>query len=264
MSDCIITRRGGGGSKVKVISVENAENLPLTASENTIAIISDTAISSYVFDKEKPETPANGMVWFATNIPTNVSMNLAKDGTITLYVGQGMQYIDGAWVSVDTYVFQNSAWVEVSGFVAVLYEAGVFAEGIPYGTYETVPDKTTITFNDSNIKLTCVNTSTARRAYVWFGPVYLDGNAYIEAEMKSTISGSGTVYLDVYVADAPNTPYENAVASNLYSVSGSKTTVVTLDVSALEGMYYLHVGTHTSAEAERSATIISVKQMLFA
>ena len=57
---------GGMNLNYKVVAYENELLLPETAKENTIAVITDTPITSYAFAASEPTNVMEGMVWIAT------------------------------------------------------------------------------------------------------------------------------------------------------------------------------------------------------
>lgn len=106
------TNAGGGGSSLnfKVIVVASELLLPATAKENTIAVITDTAITSYVFSVSAPTSPAEGMVWVATGTASVVGFNALKKNNIQLYPSGCQQYISGVWTVKKAVTWQNNAW----------------------------------------------------------------------------------------------------------------------------------------------------------
>lgn len=105
---------GGGGSDLnfKVIAVASGSALPSGAAENTIAVITTTAITSYVFASSAPTSPAEGMVWFATGTASNVGFNAIKRNGLWVYPTGCQQYVSGTWVSKTAKTYQDGAWVD--------------------------------------------------------------------------------------------------------------------------------------------------------
>ena len=102
---------GGGGSDLnfKVISVASESALPTSAAENTIAVITTTPITSYVFASAAPTSPTEGMVWFATGLASSVGFNAIKKNGLWVYPEGCQQYISGAWTVKKAKTWHN-AW----------------------------------------------------------------------------------------------------------------------------------------------------------
>lgn len=115
---------GGGGSALnfKVIAVSSELLLPATAKENTIAVITDTAITSYVFSVSAPTSPAEGMVWFATGTASTVGFNATKENGLWVYPTGCQQYVSGEWVQKAVKTYRDSAWVD--WWNGYLYDSG--------------------------------------------------------------------------------------------------------------------------------------------
>lgn len=117
------TNAGGGGSSLnfKVIAVASESALPSSAAENTIAVITTTAITSYVFSSSAPTSPAEGMVWFATGTASTVGFNAVKKNGLWVYPTGCQQYVSGTWVTKTAKTYKSGAWVE---WRLYLYNAG--------------------------------------------------------------------------------------------------------------------------------------------
>ena len=108
------TNAGGGGSALnfKVIAVSSELLLPATAKENTIAVITTAAITSYVFATTAPTSPTEGMVWFATGKASTVGFNAIKRNGLWVYPTGCQQYVSGAWVAKTAKTYMSGAWVD--------------------------------------------------------------------------------------------------------------------------------------------------------
>ena len=123
---------GGGGNDLnfKVIAVASESALPTTAAENTIAVITTTGITSYVFASTAPTSPVEGMVWFATGTASAVGFNAIKRNGLWVYPTGCQQYVSGAWVSKTAKTYQNGAWRD---WVMYLYNYGSVGYGFSHG-----------------------------------------------------------------------------------------------------------------------------------
>lgn len=124
---------GGGGSDLnfKVIAVVSESALPSTAAENTIAVITTSPITSYVFSSTAPTSPAEGMVWFATGTASTVEFNAIKRNGLWVYPTGCQQYVSGAWASKTAKTYQNGAWVD---WMKYIYSAGSASTGYSFSS----------------------------------------------------------------------------------------------------------------------------------
>lgn len=100
---------GGGGLRVAV-----GLTAPANPRENTVWVKSDKAGRKYVFAKEEPGSPSEGLIWFRATAA----------GIIT----RADVYTAGAWVTADTYIYLGSAWVQI----ASAWNGELFYDGNQY------------------------------------------------------------------------------------------------------------------------------------
>ena len=103
---------GGGGSDLnfKVIAVTSESALPSSAAENTIAVITTTAITSYVFASTAPASPVEGMVWLVTGTASTIGFNAIKKNGLWVYPTGCQQYVSGAWAEKQIMGYLNGSW----------------------------------------------------------------------------------------------------------------------------------------------------------
>lgn len=101
-----------GDLNFKVIAVASESALPSSAEENTIAVITTSPITSYVFSATAPTSPTEGMVWFATGTASTVGFNAIKRNGLWVYPTGCQQYVSGAWVTKTAKTYQNGAWTD--------------------------------------------------------------------------------------------------------------------------------------------------------
>ena len=233
MGDCFITRRGGGagGSKVTAIAVENAENLPASAKEGTIAVITDTAVGNVYIQNTEPDSPAVGDVWVNTGVTSQAPIQI---GNVTLYPSAAKQYGDGVWAPAIAKVYLNGAWVElISG---MLYDSGNEFDAVTGGwsiTNKGSKAEDYILVGSSS--LTANQSSYATHAK----PVDFTDFNTLEVHFTSARSNTSVGYIQVRVYDESE---KQVLSAN--AVSGSATVtdkLVVMDISALEGKYYVRV-----------------------
>lgn len=104
---------GGLSLNFQVKAYAAQELLPDMAKENTVAVITETKITSWAFGSAAPEAPEAGAVWVSANSASPVSFNTLKKNAIMVYPGDVFQYENGAWVKKNALFFQNGSWQTV-------------------------------------------------------------------------------------------------------------------------------------------------------
>lgn len=141
-----------------------------------------------------------------------------------------------------------------------LYEAGVFGEDCPHFDSVT-PSSASIAYEEGYIRCTTV-TSAASEVYAVFGPISLDHLSYIvvQGAYQKTMDNA-TQQAVVFAAAGADASYTDAAAIstaiNKNASAGDEYEIV-LDVTALEGAYYLYTGTHTDGSAWRNVRKIDL------
>lgn len=98
----------GGGAGIRVVG---GSTQPASALDKTIWVETSTAISSYVFSADEPETPAAGMVWVKTGSSSPVEFNaLNGNNVLMVYPTQCKQYVSGAWAAKTAKSYLNNGW----------------------------------------------------------------------------------------------------------------------------------------------------------
>lgn len=121
MGNAFLHGTGGGAAlNFKVAAYASAGSYPATAAENTIGIITTTAIPGYVFAPSEPDTAglAAGTVWIKTGTSSAVGFNALKKNAIMIYPTACKQLVSGTWVDVTAKSFIGGAWVD---WVAYLF-----------------------------------------------------------------------------------------------------------------------------------------------
>ena len=119
MGEAFITARGGGaGLNFKVVG---GTSQPTTASENTIWVNTETAISEWIFAANEPSNPVSGMVWFNIGTSCNAPINALKKNALMLYPTGCQQHVGGVWVSKTAQTYQSGAWVS---WLTYIFERG--------------------------------------------------------------------------------------------------------------------------------------------
>lgn len=144
---------GGSDLNFKVIAVASESALPTSAAENTIAVITTTAITSYVFSSTAPTSPAEGMVWFATGTASTVGFNAIKKNGLWVYPTGCQQYVSGAWIEKTAKSYLNGAWSDWRDGYYYYYKDG--DQGIPvtggWRKFSRLDNVNKVTFEASEI-----------------------------------------------------------------------------------------------------------------
>ena len=249
MSGNIILNIGGsgGGTSLNFKVVGNPE--PVNPSENTIWVNTDVKITVYVFSAVEPADPVDGMVWISTSTSSLVEFNALKKNGIQVYPISAKQYVGGAWVGVTAKTRQNGAWVD--WWDGYLFKNGDEYESVT-GGWVSAPKAYNAGTNAVAAKITKADgTITASPNG--------DGGCILYTANKIDLSGYSTLIFDGKVSNA--TAYESLANMRVWSEIGSYSTSnavataslqrnvdgeVTLDVSGLDGEYYIGFGLYAS------------------
>lgn len=224
------TNAGGGGSSLnfKVIAVSSELLLPATAKENTIAVITTTPITSYVFSSTAPTSPAEGMVWFVTGTASTVGFNAVKKNGLWVYPTGCQQYVSGAWVSKTAKTHKGGAWVD--WWNGDLYNSGNEYDFVTggWGSSGTVTKHAT--------SITVTGASTFPTAYT---------NEKIDLSRYSTLAINVTavqkVQYGITLAVGTKKIYATDASRIAFLDSDMVVGINTLDVSSINGAYYIQV-----------------------
>lgn len=237
---------GGGGTALNFRVVGGTE-APANPAENCIWVNTEVDITSWIFSAEEPSPAEPGMVWIKVAASSCVPFNALKKNGVMVYPLSAEQYVDGAWVAVTATSYQGSAWVE---WITYLYNRGDECTdcggewvskawkmssdaGTTSQTYE-------ITKNDDNMKFT----KTGQIGAVMYKENAIDLTNVKAIHFKGELyCGSTERWAGFYVWSNMNGTYwdTNAAAKQLGTAS-TIATEFTLDVSTLEGEYYVGFG----------------------
>lgn len=257
MGEAFITRRGSGGSGVLNFAVKayaSVEDLPETAADNTIALITDVEISSWCFSNDEPAGGVDGSVWIATGEGSICPFNaMKKSGTcLAIYPVSTKQYISGVWVNTEAF-FYNGEWTQFSYLVVYLYNNGDTAH-VWQGSGE----------NASNEMIMSVERGQFNGGYGSYGHKYASEPIEIPTGM-SKLSLAYYCTGDIQTAGTPTrafvlrTDYSESTRCSLDNVVASvsipysaEETVVSIDIPDTLYGQKLYVGCFYNSEANVS------------
>lgn len=100
----------GANLNFKIRCFADESLMPAQAVENTIAVITGTEMTAYVFSSVQPEEAAEGMIWIQTGTASHVVFNLLKNNAIFVYPVAVFQYESGEWVNKEARSFLGGVW----------------------------------------------------------------------------------------------------------------------------------------------------------
>lgn len=120
---------GGGGASLnfKVLAYDaEIELLAATPAENTIGIITNTPITSWMFSAEEPSPAVPGMVWITISNSSPVAFNALKKNGVMIYPISAKQFIVDAWVDVPAKSYQadENGTLKWNAWLVYLYNNG--------------------------------------------------------------------------------------------------------------------------------------------
>ena len=228
---------GGGTSlnfTVKAYATE-AALLAATPKENTIGIITTTAINGWIFSAVEPTEPVEGIVWISTGTSSAIEFNALKKNAIQVYPISAKQYVGGAWINVTVKSYQDGGWKTTS--MVLLGKSGF--DSI-FSKFDSINESlTTLTISDDYFTMTCRHSgSNACHLYCGFEDLYdvTDCKTLIVNLKEVSFPGTYGTMPRVYLSKTRG-QQDTAVAEKRFA---NDSTRVELDVSSLTGEYYVN------------------------
>lgn len=247
----------GGGLNFKVVQYTTTPTG--TAAENTIGVVTDTAITGWVMQAEQP-TGTAGLVWIEVAAASDVAFYVDKKNMIKVYPVFAYQYIGGTWVIKDSYIYQNAAWVIL--FNSYIYYYGNEFESITggwIGRRSSDVIGTNIIKGTDGITLkssASTNMQTANK---------IDLSGFNTLSVVVTDSTANWCYVGVTQNDddyfnsgdtsanwPPTTPH-------IKITSPAASFTANLDVSGVSGLYTVVIAIRSDKTSQKTMTVRSVK-----
>lgn len=251
MGQAFIVRRGGGsGAKLKIVSYASKDDLPATAPNGTVAVITTEAIGDAYVQYAAPAEAAQGSLFFSS---AGSDLNILQIGGVSFRSTGAFIRTDTGWKPVDTYTFRDGAWLFVPS--GKMYDTGNEYESYTGG------------FTAKAAKVYSGASAAAVVPEVRRGETSLFASA---SSNDSSVNGSGMIYtankidLTPYktlVFEGTFTSYYPAYPRNLsavawsepgtyiesnrlaYTTVGQKTsTTITVDVESINGSAHIGLG----------------------
>ena len=211
---------------------------PGNPSENTIWVDTDTAVTGWALSAGRPIDPVNGYLWIETGPRSDIAFNVLRDNAIIIMPVAARQYVDGGWVDKAAMIYQDGEWVDFIDWTQWIVKDGltkyeIGAKGAVPNSQWTGVAEMTVTQRDS-----CIEVSASKGfGMVFIGPISLTGvsSVSIDGTFDITSDSSYAAYCSLNVWSSIGTYITSGkVAGEALTATGA-----TLDVSSLEGDYYI-------------------------
>lgn len=219
---------------------------PSSPKGNTIWVDTPNEITGWGFgaEAEKPESPAPGMVWFATSANSIIKFNALKEDSIIVTPSSAHQYISGAWNSISVVkIYQNGEWVD--WWDGTLYNAGDMYTHVTDGWIgRAVTGNQNYTSTTPDVSLSSdMATVSFPTNKGWLGGLYL-------TVRKIDLTGFNTLVFKGYADPGDQYGYANVVVCPDLAIwtsypqvqIGTENKEYILDVSVCSGEYYIGIG----------------------
>lgn len=263
---------GGGGASlnfdVKAYATEEAL-LAAVPKENTIGVITQTAITSWAFSATEPAEPVAGMVWISTGDSSGVEFNALKKNAIQVYPLSAKQYVDGAWVDVTAMSYQGGEWVEWINKNALYYygsqmytwSASTMRGAIAENQTGIAPE---VMINPDGSSTIYIPSSSANEwisgAYIMDNSIDLTDISLIEMHYV-WYSSPVKIALSVVPVNADSWGNDSTYGGDAVAYASTTTNsakILSVDVSNLSGKYLLCIGIQCSRNTLGGLTLQTV------
>lgn len=110
MGTCFLYGNGGSGGASLNFKVIGGTTEPVSPSENTIWVNTDTEVTSWAFSTDIPGSPTAGMVWVKTGFESATPFNALKKNEVQVCPFSTQQYLNGAWANKTAMIYTNGVW----------------------------------------------------------------------------------------------------------------------------------------------------------
>jgi len=239
---------GGVTLDAKVISATSYANLP-SSPDNTIGVITATAIPSYHFTDQRPAGRPNGEVRVALVGRGTSAMQVASEPIVSVYPLSVYQTDGANWTLMEAYLRSGGTWKRIRTY---FYQGGALGLITSLEGYNT--GAATYTIASAVFRVDLTSGGTNGFASVNFAQAIDISNVntlkIVYSRVRSGSSGSHKARLHVnsVVLSGTNAGFTEGVAS--VDLPASTGNTVSLDVSALTGMMYVMVAIGKSSYTE--------------
>lgn len=250
------TNAGGAGGAALNFKVVPGLTQPGTAAENTIWVKTES-LTGWIIDANQPEELTEGMVWISVGTSSAAEFNALRKNGIQVYPLSAKQMMSGVLVDVTAMSYQGGEWVDwvtylIKGSELNTEYAGAWNQttgnhGVG-GSAQMTSEGLLITGNQPTSQI-----GTAFR----YGPddkINFNGVGAIEF-MVNIKSGSGN--LAAFVTPVFETAWSSEDVASINIAISQTNQISTMDVSGVNGKYYLRVGTNSPANSAAYSYVIN-------
>jgi len=240
-------KHGGGGSAAASLNfkVVGGTSRPSAPAENTIWVNTATEISSWILSPVQP-VAASGLAWITMGSASAAAFNALKKNGIMIYPIAAKQYVDGAWANKAAEIYQNGAWKSFSTEALYLYQPGDQDAFVAVAMSETGDNSSTaapaVTYGDESAVILPGKSisSEGYRGGIVRTADKIDVSGYSTLTLDGTVEGvgTGTGKLSIW-SEMGSAQNANRVK---YAALANGSAPVTIDVSDLDGSYYIGLG----------------------
>lgn len=238
------TGGGGGGLNFRVICGEK----PASAKENTFWVDA-VSIPGWQFSAHEPVEAPDGTVWIEIADDADIGVNVLKKNVLMVHPVGAWLNVDGVYQPVAADVFTGGAWVSFSTAAVYLYINGDTCDELTggyVGRNISGGQTPSAVYGESTMVISAPKTSSAGnyRKATWTTSNKIDLSKVSKIVFEGMVAGIGigTASLSVW-SDRGSTLDANRVANEALQ-NGSNP--VSVDVSGLNGSYYVGFGFDTS------------------
>ena len=228
---------GSAGLNFKIAYYANAESLLADApKENTIGVVTETAVPKWGFYAAMPETPAEGELCFQIGTESSYAFNALKKNALTVYPVACKQYISGAWVNTIAHIYKSGAWVQFSSLDLYIFKSG-YGELIPLTKTKQQNSAVTST-NDS---IVCQYWGEGYHRIEIKTSTRVDVSNFSELNVEANITGvKGSSDTDAHIGRFGLYDVSN-YASVMYFTADKALKTYKLDISEITGEYFIEI-----------------------
>lgn len=215
-----------------VKSYASVSEIPETGRANEIAVVTDTPITSWVFDNLEPEDKPDGLLWFRLGPRSDARFNASRENGIYLRPVECKQYISGVGVNRKVMSFVNGEWKNWT-FPIYYYEKGKFKED-----YVCSDSSNMRSLVDDDTEQ-CVNIA-ATWTVVWCSKVKYDFSKYSFLRVKAKEKVGGGNASGIGYGTSTNTAF-----TKKYTFETNKTEYL-YDISSVDSEMYIKINATAS------------------
>ena len=236
---------GGGGAELNFAITGNPK--PTSPENNTIWIDTDDTITGWTFSSTAPESPVEGMVWIRTGTSSSGRFNILKENSVLVDPWSATQYVGGTWIGKQAQIYKAGEWTY---WIPYLYHRGDECVDMTGGwdckSWKMQSDAGTTkqTFEIARNADHLMFTKTGQIGAVMYANNSIDlanvKTIHFKGEMPKT-SVNGWTRFCVWT-NLNGSYWATNRAAGINSNTSTPTQTFSVDVSSLNGKYYVGFG----------------------